>query len=363
LPPCKAIVCTAGGQAGAIDAPALSYGLFHAQGHPNKLYGVVTTGFTIQGVDMDVGHLRHIRWVKDDNPASAINNKPELTANGKTAAQNRWIAYNKMRGQYASAMEHVTPEEFWIDKAKCSYTDENNQVQNPTLPACQQAISAVKAIAIAQAEGQKIYTINASNAATALPTLPVSGDVGAEIRSAIQAGKEVTVHEKAINAFGWSGYGYTIIDPDTGGGAYLIEGRGNGGQLISDEALAALYAFAWGMFGVVAILPIILAAAYLGFTAIAILTSVILATAWMSAKASFPADSPWRTFYVDVIGGVLVAILGAIVFGITVPMLYFAIFISIVYAIMDAFIFARAESVFDEYMNLVASIAVSKIKI
>ena len=39
-----------------------------------------------------------MRWVKDDNPSSAINNKPELTANGKSAAQNRWIAYNKMRG-------------------------------------------------------------------------------------------------------------------------------------------------------------------------------------------------------------------------------------------------------------------------
>ena len=124
----------AGSQVGVLDAPALSYGLFHAQGHPNKLYGVVTTGFTIQGVDMDVGHLRHIRWVKDDNPASAINNKPELTQNGKTAAQNRWIAYNKMRGQYASAMEHATPEQFWVDKTQCSYADENGNTQNPTLP-------------------------------------------------------------------------------------------------------------------------------------------------------------------------------------------------------------------------------------
>ena len=124
----------AGSQVGVLDAPALSYGLFHAQGHPNKLYGVVTTGFTIQGVNMDVGHLRHIRWVKDDNPASAINNKPELTQNGKTAAQNRWIAYNKMRGQYASAMEHATPEQFWVDKTQCSYADENGNTQNPTLP-------------------------------------------------------------------------------------------------------------------------------------------------------------------------------------------------------------------------------------
>ena len=56
---------------------------------------------------MDIGHLRHTRWVKNDDPQAQINNKPELTANGKPAAQNRWIAYNKMRGQYASAMEPV----------------------------------------------------------------------------------------------------------------------------------------------------------------------------------------------------------------------------------------------------------------
>ncbi len=82
-----------------------------------------------------------------------------------------------------------------------------------------QAVStAVKAIAIAQAQGQKIYTINQSNAATALPKLPVGGTVGQEIASAVQAGKEVTVHEKPISAHGFTGYGYVITDPETGGG-------------------------------------------------------------------------------------------------------------------------------------------------
>jgi hypothetical protein len=42
----------------------------------------------------------------------------------------------------------------------------------------------------------------------------------------------VTVHGKPINADGWSGYGYIVTDPETGNGAYLIEGNGNGGQLI-----------------------------------------------------------------------------------------------------------------------------------
>ena len=200
----------ASAQAQMIDRPALSYGLFHAQVRPNKLYGIVTTGITFQGLNMDIGHLRHTRWVKNDDPQAAINAKPELTANGKTAAQNRWIAYNKLRGQYSSAMEHAVPEQFWIDKSQCRYENEQGQIQNPTQADCAQAVSAVKVIAIAQAEGQRIYTINQSNAATALPKLPVGGTVGQEIQSAIQAGKEVTFHERGINAHGFSGYGYII---------------------------------------------------------------------------------------------------------------------------------------------------------
>ena len=221
----------AASQAQMFDAPALSYGLFHAQVRPNKLYGIVTTGVTFQGLNMDVGHLRHMRWVKDDNPASTINNKPDLIQNGKSAAQNRWIAYNKMRGQYSSAMEHAVPEQAWVNRNTCKYVDESGQVKNPTLQPCAEGISAVKAIAIAQSQGQKIYTITRENAATALPKLPVGGDAGAEIRSAIQAGKEITVHESQISAYAWTGYGYTVIDPDTGAGGYIIEGKGNGGWL------------------------------------------------------------------------------------------------------------------------------------
>lgn len=55
--------------------------------------------------------------------------------------------------------------------------------------------------------------------------------MGAEIRSAIQAGKEVTFHEDRIRANGWNGYGYVITDSETGAGGYIIEGRGNGSFL------------------------------------------------------------------------------------------------------------------------------------
>ena len=125
----------------------------------------------------------------------------------------------------------VFPRFQWVDKSQCRYENEQGQIQNPTQADCAQAVSAVKAIAIAQAEGQRIYTINQSNAATALAKLPVGGTVGQEIQSAVMAGKEVTVHERQMNAHGFSGYGYIITDPETGSGAYMIEGKGNGGSL------------------------------------------------------------------------------------------------------------------------------------
>jgi len=50
--------------------------------------------------------------------------------------------------------------------------------------------------------------VETPDAALALPKLSLSRGVAEEIQNAIAAGKEVTVHEKAINAYGFSGFGY-----------------------------------------------------------------------------------------------------------------------------------------------------------
>ena len=226
---------TTSAQAQMIDRPGLGYGLFHAVAQPRKLYGIITTGVSFKGVMMDVGHLRHMRWVKDDNPAAAINSAPQLTANGRSAAQNRWIAYNRMRGQHASAMEHSIPEQFFIDRTQCRFTDNSVNppvIRNPAMTDCAQGISAVKAIALAQSQGQKIFTITQANAAQAIPKLQHRRSVIDEVSSAVAAGKEVTIHEKAISESGWTGAGYTVIDPETGAGGYLIEGGARGAILI-----------------------------------------------------------------------------------------------------------------------------------
>ncbi|RYF35095.1 MAG: hypothetical protein EOO38_29105 [Cytophagaceae bacterium] len=98
-------------------------------------------------------------------------------------------------------MEHEVPEQYWVDKSQCRYTDESGVVKNPGQADCAAAISAVKAIAIAQQQGQKIYRVNQSNRDTALTKLPIGGGM-AEIRIAIMVGKEMTFHESQRTANG-----------------------------------------------------------------------------------------------------------------------------------------------------------------
>jgi hypothetical protein len=49
-----------------------------------------------------------------------------------------------------------------------------------------------------------------------------------EIESVVASGKEVTIHEAPISAHGFTGSGYTVVDPQTGAGGYLIEGGARG---------------------------------------------------------------------------------------------------------------------------------------
>ncbi|MEW6104614.1 MAG: hypothetical protein AB1630_12515, partial [bacterium] len=64
---------------------------------------------------------------------------------------------------------------------------------------------------------------------------------------AINTGKIVTIPQREIQYYDWEGIGYTIIDPNTGAGAYMISGGMKGGgaadlydfleKTLSDELL------------------------------------------------------------------------------------------------------------------------------
>jgi hypothetical protein len=217
-------------QANMVDRPGMSYGLFHAKVQPVKTFGIVTTAVKFPGVEMDIGHLRHLRWAKSNQ-------------------QNEWVAYNRIRGQYASALEHATPERFFVDTTTCNLptsTPTSTPPYDAAKPACAEGISAVKALAVAQSQGQKVFLINASNYANLLPQLNQSQQIVDDIRNAVLSGKEVMIHQARITYSGWSGTGYIASDSATGAGSYLIDGKANGGVLTrvgnnSDELGVAFF--------------------------------------------------------------------------------------------------------------------------
>ncbi|QEI11603.1 hypothetical protein [Cellvibrio japonicus] len=132
----------------------------------------------------------------------------------KTNNNQEAIAFNQRIGARMSAMEHLVPEQM--------FSTETDKAQG---------ISAVKALAIASQQGQKIWTINKTNLNLALSRVNLGADAENDIRNAVNAGKIATAHENRINFNGWVGEGYILMDPKTGAGAYMISGGGNGGFL------------------------------------------------------------------------------------------------------------------------------------
>ena len=92
------------------------------------------------GVNLDIGHVRTIGWASDNDPG-------------------KWKAYNRLRGQYMSALEHAVPERFFNDPGQCNL--QGNTTPNPALPECPRGVSAVSAIGTAAQVGQKIYILTA----------------------------------------------------------------------------------------------------------------------------------------------------------------------------------------------------------
>jgi hypothetical protein len=177
-----------------------SYGRFFAMAQPHFFFGIVRT-VNFPGLAMDVDFVRVQTEAKNEDKAVRLSFMREIGAAGSSA-------------------EHAVPEQFFRDPSK--------PANDPTQ---QQAVSAVKALTIASSQGQRIYTLNSQNQtihASTLASLGISAEAKAEIANALAAGREVTVHQTNINSFGFSGAGYIIIDPETGAGAYKIEGGANG---------------------------------------------------------------------------------------------------------------------------------------
>jgi hypothetical protein len=126
------------------------------------------------------------------------------------------LAYLRESGAISSALEHSVPEQMF-------------SVQ--TDPA--KGVSAVKALNVALENGQNIYRITLENRDAALPLINTDNSTISEIRSSIDTGKTVFVHENPVNLEQWTGTGYIVLDPVTGDGAYKISGGLSGGWILS----------------------------------------------------------------------------------------------------------------------------------
>jgi len=180
--------------------PALSYrlpsfGTFSTSLDPIYSFGIPRQ-VNMSGILVDMDAVVNSLWAK--------NNDARLT---KTLGQQL--------GVMTSALEHRVPELF--------FTKEQNSGE---------AVSAVKALALASAQGQRIYQVTATNVNSVLPMLNISSEVKEEIRDSVAVGKTVTVSQKNITVGGWTGVGYMVLDPLTGSGAYRISGGKNGAEWI-----------------------------------------------------------------------------------------------------------------------------------
>jgi hypothetical protein len=113
-----------------------------------------------------------------------------------------------------SALEHAVSERFFNDPAQCNLVGEEKPVA--VLPNCPQGISAVKALGLAAAQGQRIYTItpevyaaNPNIVNTALSAHSV--DTKGRVQRALDSGVEVTIHQAPIVESGWRGLDLRVL--------------------------------------------------------------------------------------------------------------------------------------------------------
>jgi len=265
--------------ANMIENPGLSYGLFHAVANPIYSWGVIRK-VIFPGVNMDIGHVRNLTWSKDHDEKS-------------------WVAYNRLRGQYMSALEGAVPERFFNDPAQCNPVGTTTPVAG--LPDCPQGISAVKAMALAAQAGQKIFTITrevyASNPDIVSTKLSAhSASTRDRVQQALDVGYEVSIHEAPISQDGWTGAGFAVIDPATGAGGYIIEGGSNGAWL------AVLKALGLGLVVAISLLPFLLIAAYIGLWLISIIAAVAAYLAFCQVDSS---DLPYKGDLANIAWGVM----------------------------------------------------------
>jgi hypothetical protein len=97
------------------------------------------------------------------------------------------------------------------------------------------AASAVAVRAAANEQGVPIWQLNANNLQQYLALATVSLSTQNQVTDAVNNGLDVLVPQGPVQLMRWTGQGYIATDPQTGAGAYIVDGVGNGGEVETCE--------------------------------------------------------------------------------------------------------------------------------
>lgn len=133
-----------------------------------------------------------------------------------TGDKNAEKAFMLSSGIISSSMEHVIFEQMF---------------NTPS-------VSTIRILSEANRMGIPVYTVDKSNLAAVLPKLDVTSTVKTDITNSVNAGKKVTIPQRNIRYFDWTGTGYVVLDPATGAAAYMISGGTAGGSMSISQMLS-----------------------------------------------------------------------------------------------------------------------------
>jgi hypothetical protein len=185
-------------------------------------------------------------------------------SNGDTNKKKQFVIQN---GVFSSVLEYAIPE-----LMLSSLSDPANPIEG---------ISAIKALTIASAQGQKVLHITRENQATTLQNLRLDTTTMTEIVASINIGMEVITHTDLVSIQGYTGAGYIIFDPVNGQGTYKISGGLNGGLLLlAAYALASLLALIFLVNALFFLAPL---AGFVGLVS----APVSLFVSWLVGAATF----------------------------------------------------------------------------
>ncbi len=268
-----------------------SLGFFQTELETNFWFGIPQS-VRISGFNIDVDFFRSTGVAKNGNSGN-------------------WITYLKRFGYFLSGNEHRVLD----------------QLFRPILGNSFEAVSAVKALAAANAAGQRVFTIDQVNRDTVLPQLAIDAGIKAEISNAVSAGKIATVSQTDITMGVWRGVGYIIFDPLTGSGAYKISGGSNGASVkldFSEENKALGTDLVQGAIGLAGLVLVGIVGLAVGVTLTATVFPLLLALIagyvllLLELGFIFNPDLQWEDVKLTayIIGGIITSTLGYIFSGI-----------------------------------------------